>query len=460
MEKEIKKKNKLYPFHMPGHKRNKNYINEDLLKLDMTEIEGLDNLQNPKGIIKRAQEECAKIYGAKQSYILVNGASSGVMSAIFSVCGENDGIIMMRASHKSAYNAVELTGAQAYYLYSQNIFGINSGIEAQELEDILREKAKVKAVFITSPNYEGFSLDLEKISQLVHKYKKILIVDEAHGSHFVFHKRFPKTAIESGADIVINSLHKTLPCLTQSAVLHVNSEYVDTDRLKKYLTMFQTTSPSYILMSVMESSLKKISAPNFYNNYADKLLSLREKLSQNKIISLMNKEDVCAQNSGIVDLDISKLTFLVKAKQKPYEIEKILRKKFKLQIEMCGLNHFIALSTIADTDYGFELLVKSIEYLERNLEYEKKIYEKEQMPKPQVIYSIKEAASQKKKYDILYNCTNKIAAEYLVAYPPGIPIIVPGEEINDKAIESINRYILHGIEVIGIDSGYISVIKR
>lgn len=453
MEDTINDKKKLYPFHMPGHKRNKNFIDENLLELDMTEICGLDNLHNPKGIIKNAQENCAKIFGARQSFFVVNGASSAVMAAIFSVCNENDEIIAMRSSHKSFYNALELMGIVAYYLYGKDFFGINCGIDYGELENLLKEKDAVKAVFITSPNYEGFCLDIKKICEIVHRYKKILIVDEAHGSHFVFHEKFPTSALKSGADIVINSLHKTLLCLTQSAVLHINSELVDIKRVKKYLSMFQTTSPSYILMSVMDSTLRKLHAKNFYDSYIEKLIQVRKTLSSNKIIQLVEKNDCVA------DIDISKLVFLVNAQEKPQEVEEILRNEFDLQIEMCGLKHFVALSTIADTDFGFQLLIKSIGEIEKRFRYKKLVCRNNDVIKPNMICSIKNATKKTSKYVLLDESLNKISASYITPYPPGIPLIVPGEMITLQIINCVKYYLEQKIEVLGVNENMILVIS-
>ena len=451
----INQMNKLYPFHMPGHKRNKNFFADNLIDLDMTEIFGLDNLHCADGIIKQAQDDCAKIFGAEHSFFIVNGGSCAVMAAIFSVCNENDKIIVMRGSHKSLYYALELLGVDAYYLYPKKIFGISCGFDYDELERLL-VKTNAKAVFVTSPNYEGFCLDIGKICELVHRHKKFLIVDEAHGSHFVFHNEFPLSALKLGGDVVINSLHKTLPVLTQSAVLHINNASIDLDRVKKYLAMFQTSSPSYIFMSVMDSVLKKISVPGFFNAYVKKLLALRRQLQNNKVIRLVNESDI--QNSSLKNLDISKLTFIVNSDLTPLEIEKILREKFKLQIEMCGLNHFVALSTIADTDFGFDLLLKSIAYLENNLPYKKLVFDNVTDLKPQKVCSIKKAASAPKKIVTLNDCVGKISSDYIIPYPPGVPLIVPGELISLDAVKMIEYYLNRGINVMGVAKRSLSVL--
>lgn len=455
MQNQILKMANIYPFHMPGHKRNKDFIFEDLLDLDMTEISGLDNLHNPTGIIKEAQQNCANIFQCKHSFFVVNGASSAVMAAVFSVCSENDPIIVMRNSHKSLYNTLELSGAQPFYLYGQNVFGINYGISYEELEKLLSEKTDAKAVFITSPNYEGFCLDIKKISEIVHRYKKILIVDEAHGSHFIFHDKFPMSAIKSGADIVINSLHKTLPCLTQSAVLHINSDCVDVDRVKKYLSIFQTTSPSYIFMSIIDKTLRNISEPEFYNSYVKKLVKVRDFLSEYKVFHLLNENDV--RKFGFNNLDISKLTFLLNTWEN-IDIEKILRDEFALQIEMRGQSHFIALSTIADTDLGFEMLMSAITNIEKRFEYKKLNCCIESSIKLKTVLSLKQTMDKNKKSVELEKSLGRISADYIIPYPPGIPLIVPGEMITNEVIDFVRVCLSKNLNILGVNKDLILIV--
>ena len=442
---------------MPGHKRNKKFMYKNLLDLDFTEIYGLDNLQKPNGIIKKAESDCAKIFGCKKSFFCVNGASVAILSAIFSVCQEKEEIIAMRESHKSFYNAVELRDLKPIFLYGKNFY---SGIDYLELEKLLK-KSNAKAVFITSPNYKGFCLDVKKIAFLTHKYKKILIVDEAHGSHFIFNKNFPVGAIQNGADIVINSLHKTLPCLTQSAILNLNkNNSVDINRVKKYLNMFQTTSPSYIFMSVMDKTLKIISQRGFYDNYVKKLLDVRKILSRNKIFELANKNYV--QKFGFYDFDISKLVFFINLAQKNINWEKLLIEKFKLGIEMQGLNYFIALSSIADNDYGFNLLIKAINSLEKKFcrEYKKINFCDLKQVKLKKALSIKKTLARKKIYIELKKSENEICGDYIILYPPGVPLIIPGEIISQDIICLIFDLLKRNLNILGLKKNlFVSVVK-
>ena len=258
----------LYPFHMPGHKRQATQsIWENVYSRDITEIEGYDNLHHAEGIIKDEQEYAAKLFGAEESYFLVNGSSCGVLASICAVAESVDlakdsvcpKILMCRNAHKSAYNGLMLSGAKADYLYPQEIkdYPFVGAIDADDVKVAL-ERENYAAVFITSPTYEGVVSDIRGICNLVHKKGIPVIVDEAHGAHLGIwggDGYFPQSAIKLGADIVIQSLHKTLPAMTQTAILHVQGKLINRQRLRLYLSTFQSSSPSYILMNSISSCL-------------------------------------------------------------------------------------------------------------------------------------------------------------------------------------------------------------
>ena len=437
---------------MPGHKRNKEFIPDDLLELDMTEVNNLDNLHNPTGVIKNAQAKCAKIFGCEHSFIMTNGASAAVMAAVLAVCYEDDKIIAMRNSHISFYNALELSGAFPVYYYSPNILGINFGVNYVRFENLLMSNPEAKVVFVTNPNYEGLCLDIERLAVITHRHEKILIVDESHGSHFIFSSKFPKTAMQCGADIVINSLHKTLPCLTQSAVLHVNSDLVDIDRVKRYVSMFQTTSPSYILMSTIEKTLDKLSKPNFYRDYTKKLMALREKLSKFKTLRLLTKKALSETKifDGLCDIDVSKLTFFVNSLTAPEKIEKILRERFKIQIEMYGKHHLIALSSIADTDNGFKKLYDAVEILDKELKYVELELKCEKIDEPKIACTPKTASQLKCEYLSIESSVGRVSGNYVIKYPPGVPLLIPSEVITKNLVEYLKNINSEDTSVIGL----------
>ena len=285
-----------YPFHMPGHKRNtklmKELMDRDQLflpyEIDITEIDGFDNLHHAEGILREAQKRAAALYGAGQSFYLINGSTCGLLASIFACTDQHGKILMARNCHKAVYHAVELRELQTIYLYPQkyqvkdpqekNIWTgkseINGVISPKDVENALRGNKDIQAVVITSPTYDGIVSDVEAIAQIVHKHEKILIVDEAHGAHFGFHPYFPENSLKKGADLVIHSLHKTLPSMTQTALLHVNKEAEKlTEQVKKYLDIFETSSPSYVFMAGMDQCVQLIKkrGDELFEAYAQKL---------------------------------------------------------------------------------------------------------------------------------------------------------------------------------------------
>ncbi|MCC8098209.1 MAG: aminotransferase class V-fold PLP-dependent enzyme, partial [Eubacterium sp.] len=245
-----------YPFHMPGHKRNTELFKNDIFKYDFTEIEGTDDLHHPTEILKQCMDYAADVYGTKKTYFLVNGSTCGLLAAVSAHTDIGDTVLIARNCHKSVYNAVFLRNLRPVYI-SPPVTGegISGGISPEEVEKALKA-ASAKAFVMVSPTYEGIVSDVKAISEVCRKYGCVLIVDEAHGAHFSFYGKFPKSTIESGADIVIQSLHKTLPSLTQTALLHICSERADRDKTEKYLSIYQSSSPSYILLSSIDSCIK------------------------------------------------------------------------------------------------------------------------------------------------------------------------------------------------------------
>ena len=242
------------PFHMPGHKMGRGIGEYDIFKTDITEINGFDNLHNPDGIIKDAQEKYASLFGAKKTFFCVNGATGALQAAIMSVCGPNDTVIMARNCHRSVYSAMILTGSKTVYVFPQYCgkSDMPGGILPEDIEKAAKDNQNAKAVVITSPTAAGIVSDVEKIAEIAHRNNMVLIVDEAHGSHFKFNENFPKTALEMGADIVVQSAHKTLPAPTQTAVVHIGSDRTDCERLRETLSITETSSPSYIFMAMLD----------------------------------------------------------------------------------------------------------------------------------------------------------------------------------------------------------------
>ena len=240
----------IYPFHMPGHKRAALEFSNPY-SIDITEIEGFDNLHHPEGIIREAQEKAARLYGARRTYYLVNGSTCGILAAISAAVPRGERILVARNSHKAVYNAVYLRQLAAEYVYPVDTrCGVQGQITPQQVEQKLAAFSDIKAVVITSPTYDGIVSDVAGIAEVVHRFGIPLIVDEAHGAHFGFHPAFPENAVKLGADAVIMSVHKTLPAFTQTALLHLCSDRIDHTRIEKY--------PHFVIFLIIKKENKPI----------------------------------------------------------------------------------------------------------------------------------------------------------------------------------------------------------
>ncbi len=278
-----------YPFHMPGHKRQvKMGITSvpNPFSVDITEIDGFDNLHHAEDILKESMNSAAAVYGADRSWYLVNGSTCGILAAIAAAVKPGEKILMARNSHKSAYHAVILNQLEPVYLYPEEVpeFQIPGGIEPEQVERALLEHPEIRAVFVTSPTYEGIVSDIQGIAATAHRHGAALIVDEAHGAHLPFGdgNYFPDGALQEGADLVIQSLHKTLPSLTQTAILHLKSQILDAKKVEQYLSVYQSSSPSYILIASMENCVRYMAEKGAGEmaRYGARLRELREKLAK------------------------------------------------------------------------------------------------------------------------------------------------------------------------------------
>ena len=428
-------KNNIYPFHMPGHKRNPAFLSfdSDPVAIDVTEVSATDNLQNPSGIIYDAQIKAADIFGAERSYLLANGATGGVIAAILSAVPCGGSLIMARNSHMSAYSAVTLGGLRPTYVYPQMAeYGIAGSISPACVEDAFRKTPNARAVFITSPTYEGVMSDIEAIAKIALAHNAILIVDEAHGSHMRFHEAFPKSALELGADIVIHSLHKTLPSLTQTALLHTRGDRCDHRLLRQFLNMINSSSPSYILLSSIGKCLEFLeNSADAFDEYAERLSSARSRISELKNISLIDKS--CLNNS--FDYDISKIV-LAAADGNKLELE--LLEKYGLQMEMSSDNIVLAMTSVADTDDGFRRLLFALIELDK---FHKKVDKKPFMEYPiaMEMMPIRDAIYSRTQKLPLHKAIGKISAENITPYPPGLPICLPGELISAEVLEFLPK---------------------
>ena len=287
-----------YGFHMPGHKRRlvgKQAGAELPYRMDITEIEGFDDLHHACGILKEAQERAARVFGADETHFLVNGSTAGILSAVCGATEKGDTILVARNCHKSVYHAMYLNELKPVYLYPgfDRESGLNTRIDPEDVREALRRDGSIRAVVIVSPTYDGVVSDVEAIGEAAHEKGVPLIVDEAHGAHFGFHPAFFPNSNARGADVVIHSVHKTLPSLTQTALLHMNGRLADRKKIRKYLDMLQSSSPSYILMASIDRCVRLMEkeAREIFPPYVEMLFETRRRLSELRHMRLIERED-------------------------------------------------------------------------------------------------------------------------------------------------------------------------
>lgn len=447
-----------YAFHMPGHKRQYNMLGAEApYKMDITEIDGFDDLHHARGILKEAQEQACKVYRAEETCYLINGSTSGILSAVLGCTRKGGRILVARNCHKSVYAAVYMNELKPLYIYPEfdEETGLNGPVNVEEIGEILEKYAEnesdaVQAVVITSPTYDGVLSDVGAIAEEVHKYGIPLIVDEAHGAHFGFHPYFPKNANVCGADVVIHSLHKTLPALTQTALIHMNGKLADRERIKKYLQMVQTSSPSYLLMASMERCIGLLQEKSqMFENYVAMLRRTRENLSRLNCLRLVETKNY----------DPSKI--VISTEGTSYtgkQLYEKLMKNYHLQMEMAAKSYIIAMTSVGDVQEGFDRLEQALFEIDEGLKKNSAGlgcaecgYDIRGLPRLEQVYTSAQADSLCKETATLAwtECEGLVSAEYAYVYPPGIPIIVPGERISKQAVQKLCEYNAMGFDIEG-----------
>lgn len=467
-----------YGFHMPGHKRQQITGAEKLpYEIDITEIEGFDDLHHAEDLFINLQEYAAEVFHAEETHYLVNGSTVGLLSAVLGCTGYGDRILMARNCHKSVYNAVDLNGLIPEYVYPEfdETTDLNGEIRAEKIEQILEKdrgmnrEAGIKAVVITSPTYDGVVSDIERISEVVHKYGIPLIVDEAHGAHFGFHEYFPQNANVRGADIVIHSLHKTLPSLTQTALLHMNGKLVDRDSVRRYLHMLQSSSPSYILMASIDECIRLVDEERekVFKPYVEMLCQLRKEIGKLKNLQLLET----------MQYDASKIVISARGRMSGKELQEILLENDHLQMEMAAGSYVIAMTGPGDTQEGMNRLLNALRNLDKRLDEVLQGNRKQDKNLDEVLSGNRkmDAAAMKKdpgfcRHPLIpaervvesakvkgrkglavpwQEAVGKVSLEFVYLYPPGIPIVVPGERVSEEAVQQILDYEKNGFTIEG-----------
>lgn len=429
-------------FHMPGHKfgsiADLNKLN--LPCLDNTEAIGMDNLYEANGIIKEAMLLMADFYGAKETLFLTNGSTAGILASILAICKQGDQLIIARNAHHSVWSALILAGVTPIYITPQyyeeeDILG---EIHTESIAEAIKRYPNAKGVLIVSPTYEGIVSDVAGIAEVVHQNNMILIVDEAHGAHFVLGDEYPVSSIKKGADMVINSMHKTLPALTQSALLHICSHRVRYEDVVTSLRMIQTSSPSYMMMGLMDYIRCYILEYRHLikKQYTEVLLAMRMRLNNE-----LQKLKLIERNYS--RYDISKIIISTKQTNiSGYELADVLNKRFNIVVEAALDTYIILMTTMADQKDTLTKLENALLTIDNHIQY---------MHPRQAINDFMdyEVSIGKSPREIYYSrrdwiqlelAVGRVVAKNIMLYPPGIPIVCVGEILNEKHKELIKRF--------------------
>ena len=484
-------KKDIYPMHMPGHKRNGNVM--DMVNpytIDVTEAGELDDLHNPEGILAEAMERCAKVFGSSKSFFLVNGSTCGLLAGIFAATRNGDRILVARNCHKSVYNGIYLRGLNPVYVYPEidREFGIFGSVRPEDIKRELKQHKDIRLVVITSPTYEGVVSDIGAIAKICHKHKVPLLVDGAHGAHFGFHPALPERSTVLGADMVVESVHKTLPSFTQTALMHLNSSFVSEAELRQYLAMFQTTSPSYVLMSGIDKCAEYVSSPagqEAFEKYNSMLEDFSESMKDLKLVKVLCKgNDSIENHPAFFGFDPGKIVVSLKDSEiSGAKLEETWREKFRIQAEMAYGDYLVAMTSICDTEKGFERLKYALFSVDSELEDEAvKKKKSDDISVDSPYFVIKGGLDNDKKtqqgYDTAFElygmnppkageaamnssealnsagilvssgeCEGEISQEYIYASPPGVPLVVPGEKITGEMTGYINMLQEKGTQI-------------
>ena len=463
-----------YPYHMPGHKRNKDAGEmAAYFGIDITEIDGFDDLHHAEGILKCAQERAGRLYGAEETFYLVNGSTCGVLAAVMTATERGSEILLARNCHKSVYHAAILQELKPHYYYPPLLgeYGICDGVDAGAVDSLLAKYPACKTVVITSPTYEGIVSDVKAVADVVHRHDGILIVDEAHGAHFGLDDSMPDSAVACGADLVVHSLHKTLPSMTQTALLHVQGDKVDRRRLKDYLGMLQTSSPSYVMMAAMDCCVRYVEehGPERFVFMRRQYESFCTKISNCKYIRIGKMADLSEKRHYLADWDIGKLVIFVRhPSMNGPQLYHILREKYRLQMEMAAADYVVAIMTIMDTKEGWQRLADALCEIDDRIEEENAVGMAGMEPSPvhgaewpaaESVMAPAAAFRSSREKTTLSKAQGRICAEFVNLYPPGVPVLVPGERISRDALTHMEEYLQAGLKVQGVSAeGEIAVL--
>ncbi|WP_062107066.1 aminotransferase class I/II-fold pyridoxal phosphate-dependent enzyme [Bacillus niameyensis] len=462
---------RVVPFDVPGHKRGRGnkelaaFLGEQCLSVDVNSMKPLDNLSHPVSIIREAEELAAEAFGAKHAFFMVNGTTSAVQAMVMTACKAGEKIILPRNVHRSAINALVLSGAIPVYVNPgvNNQLGIPLGMSVIDVEKAIRENPDAKAILINNPTYYGICSDLKRLTDLAHKHGMLVLVDEAHGTHFYFHHDLPASAMSVGADMASVSMHKSGGSLTQSSFLLINNE-ISEGYTRQIINLTQTTSGSYLLLSSLDISRKNLALHG--NEIFTKVAEMAEYTRReiNKIGGYYAFSKELINGDTIYDFDITKLSVhTLDIGLAGIEVYDLLRDEYDIQIEFGDLGNILGYISVGDRKLDLERLVAALAEIKRRYSKDKTDLMNHEYINPEVVLTPQSAFYVPKTTIPLDESAGRICSESVMCYPPGIPILAPGERITEEIISYIQYAKAKGCFLTGTEDkevNNINVVKE
>jgi lysine decarboxylase len=458
-------------FHIPGHKKGagmdpefREFIGDNALSIDLINIGPLDDLHQPKGIIKQAQDLAAEAFGADRTFFSVQGTSGAIIAMVMAVCGPGEKIIVPRNVHKSVMSAIVFSGSIPVFIHPEIDIdlGISHGITTESVERALQQHPDAKGVLVINPTYFGISADLKKIVEIAHSYNVPVLVDEAHGVHIHFHDQLPLSAMQAGADMAATSVHKLGGSMTQSSILNVKEGLVSAKHVQSILSMLTTTSTSYLLLASLDVARKQLATKG--KDLIDKTIQLAQSIRKrvNEIDQLHCIGEEILGSKATFDYDPTKLIISVKELGLTgYDVEKWLRERHNIEVELSDLYNILCIITLGDTEVEADLLVTALKELADECQHRPGKFEPVEVLLPEIpilALTPRDAFYAETEVIPFEESEGRIIAEFIMVYPPGIPIFIPGEIITQENLHYIRKNLEAGLPVQGPEDDEIKTI--
>ena len=450
---------RVVPFDVPGHKRGRGnmelteFLGEDCMNVDVNSMKPLDNLCHPVSVIKDAEELAAEAFGAANAFFMVGGTTSAVQSMIMYACKEGDKIIMPRNVHRSAINALIITGAVPVYVNPDvnRKLGIALGMSVAQVEQAILDNPDAKAIMVNNPTYYGICSDLKRITELAHAHGMLVLVDEAHGTHFYFGDNFPVTAMAAGADCASVSMHKSGGSLTQSSFLLLGKA-INADYMRQVINLTQTTSASYLLLSSLDISRKRLAlgGREIFAQTVEMAEYARSEINEIGGYYAYSKELV--NGDSIYDFDVSKLSiYTLPIGLAGIEVYDLLRDEYDIQIEFGDIGNVLAYISVGDRKRDIERLISALAEIKRRFGKSGADMLTQEYISPVIAETPRKAFYAEKRSLPLDEAAGEVCSEFVMCYPPGIPILAPGELITEEIIEYIKYAKEKGCQMTGTE---------